>query len=577
MSIIPVTLAATPTFPHPSAGSGGAFTGAPAEPYSVRVVDMDGVVLIDLPLAFPGDITETLNGYDEFDISFPKGSVAAPTYARTDIEVLGRDTGPMEVQILLGTKVIAWGPAISPEGGSSSGTVTLHCAGVDWYFAKRNLDEKPVNLLSNADFEDDFTDWSSQAGVTADIETDRVIDGTKAARLTQAADNGLGLASVPFNYTTGRNAEVLTYVVSFILEEYLGPAAFKLGIILEAGPPGGAVVGGVNTVHAATYNIDETTDRGVEVRTSLSIRIPPNVTWAVKVTLFGPKGSIVWDAGFLQAERAFSTLGITGPDAAVPDVDVSTIVRLIATQALTAGNGKSDLRIGLDLPTVGVRLARLYPHADHIPVDQALAEFVGRDDCFDYGIVYTDTTRTLRIWPIADGPALGAGRGTNRAGDITLGYGSPPAAGLKVVDSFVPNMDGGGTVTQAAALGDGSGGAREERWYSDASQIGGTVLQGVFQAPANGKLNSLLPLARATIAQQNTPPKALEVTIDRAPITVGGDDGVILQDLLELGDIVNVDIVDGYWVFHGGWRIVQRVRHCRARTMTYTLNRVLEP
>jgi len=562
MSATSIRLDATPTIPAPAGGSHGSHTGAPDEPYTVRVVNMAGTPLgSDLELAAPGDITEPLNAPMEFEVHFPKRA-----YSRSDIDILGRSGSPHEVQVLLGEKVLAWGPAITPDGGSDVGDVKLTCAGVDWYFPKRNVDAEPVNLLPNPGFEDDLTGWTTQAGVTATIETDLVLEGTKALRLTSSTDNPLGVISDAFHYTSGRTVEELTFTVSFVLEEFLGPALLEGGIIVEASKPGsgGAVVGGVNAISTALYKIDATTPRGVVIRPTLTIRIPARTTWAISVNLFGVKGSIVWDAGYFVADRSITTDGLDGP---VGFVDVARIVRLLANNTLTNANNKSDLHIALELPGTGVKLSRTYLFSDHTALDQALAEFLDRTDCFDYAIRYTKTTRTLVLYPIASGPGPLAGKGTDRSGTVTLAYGSAPVAG------YAPGIDGGSTVTQAAELGDGSGGSREERWATDATPIGGTVLQEVNQAPPGTPLDSLGPLAAGVVAQQSAPPETIDVTIDREPVIIGGDP-VVLQDLLEVGDIITLAIADGWWTFDGTWRIVQRVRHCLARTMTYTLNKI---
>lgn len=564
--ITTVAVDASATFPAPSIGLEDVPTGAPDEPYVIRVVDMLGNVITNLTLADPGDILETLNAPDQWDITFPKDA-----YTRDDVDILGNASGPHEIQILLGGKVLAWGPALTPDG--TGGPIRLTGAGVDWYFTKRNIDGPPVNLLPNGSFEDDLTGWHYLHGhtdshVDATIITSPIVEGAKAVRITSSDGASpsriLGIQNDAVHFTTGAAARALTLSVSFILEEFDGPAYLKGGIELEGSVPGfgGPIPPGINQKSVALYNIDHTTPRGSVVRASLSIRIPPHTTWAIQAILFGVKGSIVWDAAELYVENVLSTNGITGSDPGLPYADASRIVRVLARETLTDRHLKSHLHIAVNAPDCGKHLVRSYPWADHTALDQALNEFLARDDCFEYGMKYTPTTRTLRLWPIATG-----GRGVDRSADVTLTYGAAPVTG------YVPHVDGASTTTQATILGDTGGATREERWATDTAPLGGTVLQGIENASNSASFNSLAALARAIVAQRATPPRILEITIDRTPVDVAGNP-TILQDLLGLGDHVTVDLVDGWWVFAGVWRIVQRVRHCRARTMTYTLNKV---
>src|SRR5213075_1467171 len=94
----------------------------------------------------------------------------------------------------------------------------------------------------------------------------------------------LGIQSDAITYTTGKNPRILTLSASFILEEFLGPAFLKGGIEVEGSTPGfgGPVPPGINQKSVATYYIDHTTPRNSVVRTSLSIKIPPHVTWRIE-------------------------------------------------------------------------------------------------------------------------------------------------------------------------------------------------------------------------------------------------------------------------------------------------------
>lgn len=568
LSATSTLLVVAPTFPPLAGGLYGA--EVPEDPYIVEVVTKVGVVRVVLDDAFPGDIVETINAMDEFPIVFPRSS-----YTKDDVDVLGNSGGGDEIRVRLGDKVLAWGPAVSsPGGGSGSGDVQLDCRGVDWYFAKRAIDEEPVNLISNGGFESDLTDWRDSGtapggsgtigdNTLATIVTDPVFEGSKAVQLEAVfAPTGLALVSKAQPFTSGPLGNDLALSFSFVLQLFGSAALYNAGVLLLAGPPGpsGAVAGGVNAKRSALYRIDDTTPTGVEVRAGLKVHIPKNRSWVVQVWLFSPNGFIVYDNFFLRPLKQLSTAMISGSPTAV--VDVSRVVQLLADHALTDRHNKSDLHIAVDAPLCGVRDARVYAFDDHTFFDQALGEFLQRDDCFEYRMIYTQTTRTLRLYPIASG-----GMGVDRSADVTLTLGQPPFA------SYSPTIDGGPTVTQSTVLGDGSGLTREEAWATDATEIGGTILQGNTSAVPGSRYDSLPPTARAEIAKLGRPASVLEITITRESVDIGGTP-TILADSLDLGDRVMVDIPDGWHTYTGKWRIVRRTRLTRARKMKYTLNPV---
>lgn len=566
------------SFPQFSFGQFAVALGTPDEAYTIRVTDMLGNVLAELTTddptdraqAFPGDVVDTLNAPQTFDITFPKYA-----FTKADVDLLGNATDEMQVQVLLGDEVIAWGPAIGESGGSGSGSVTLQCAGRDWYFPKRAIDEEPVNMLSFGGFENgDFAGWKTSGSwhgdtigdeSTATIETDNVFQGTYAARVTTLfATTGLALVSNPATFTSGPIGNFLGLTFSACIELFLSIAGFGAAVILIAGPPGsnGAPQGGVNAKESAIWRIDDTTPTNTEIREALQIFIPPNKTWAAQVVFYSPNGVTVVDHFFLAPLKRLTTAFLVGTQAAV---DVSQIARMIFDHTLSDlhHHGKSNLHIGLVTPDCGVKQHRVYEFVDHTPVDQAFGEFLDRDDCFDYQLLLTATTCTLQLYPVTDG-----GLGTDYDTDVVLTYKQAPFA------SYTTNLDGGSAATKIAELGDGSGAVREEGWYTDESQIGGTTLQDTIAAPEGAPFNSLTPLARSAVSLRRKAAEVIEVTITREPGGYVPDDTVILQDLLEVGDRLTLDIADGWHTYDGKWRIVRRARHCRPRTMTYTLNRV---
>lgn len=574
-----------PAFPPFSAGvdvTPGDLTAD--DPYVVRAVGMHGEIIAELasidptdgtPRAWPGDIVETLNAYETFDVSFPKHA-----FTKDQVALLGHAGTAIELQIVQAGKVLAWGPAVGESGGSNPETVTLQCSGPGWYYAKRQIDEEPVNLLSYGGFEHgDFQGWRTSGSWATDnignagailqeIETDNVFQGTYAARLTSVgAPTGLALVSNPVLFTSSAHGNRLALTFTVCLENFIGPALFNAGVVLLAGPPSGSGLGqipagGINTKRAAAYYITDDTPAHVENRVELEIKIPANKTWCVQVLVFAPVGVTVYDHFFLAPHKRLDTADYSGSPSV--GIDVSRVSRMIFEHTLSDihHHGKSDLNIALDTPDTGVRQSRVYEFPDHIPVDQAIQEFLDRDDCFEAAMAYTATTRTYRLFPITAG-----GQGTDRTADVTLSYGAAPFA------SYTTSLDGGSAATKVTALGAGDGVLREEGWATDDTEIGGTTLQATITTPEGTPFNSLEPMARSAVFLRHVAAEVIEVLIVREP---GGhtDPTVILYDLLELGDRLNLDIVDGWHTYDGVWRIVRKARHCGPRTMTLTLNKV---
>lgn len=554
--------------------------GQPDDPYIIRCVNKGGTIIAELAagdpaidVAFPGDIVDTLNGYETFEVRFPKHA-----FTKDDVDILGRPGGPsMEVQVMLGGEVLAWGPAIAQQGASDDETITLQCSGVGWYLSKRQIDEEPVNLLSYGGFENgDFQGWRTTGswagtalgdGVDVEIQTDLVFQGTYALRGTAAfSPTGLGVVSNPVNVTAGPRRLKLGLTFSACVELFLSPALFEGAVLLVAGPPGsnGAPQGGVNAKASDIFRIDESTGTGVEIREELEVTIPAGKTWAVQVVLFFPAGITTYDHFFLAPKKKLDSATISGANAA--GADCSRIVRMIADHTFSDlhHHGKSDLHIALATPDCGVRQSRLYTFEEHIPVDQAIGEFLERDDCFDARFEYTTTTRTLRLYPISAG-----GLGTDYSATVTLRYGDPPVA------HYDTSIDGGAVQNQVTALGDGSGNVREEAWFTDEDRIGGTTLQGTVSAANGARFNSLSPLARSTVLMRGAPAEVLEITITREPGGVAGDPTAIIHDFIGIGDHVTVDIDNGWDQYSGVWRVVRRARRTRSRTMVLTLNKVI--
>jgi hypothetical protein len=132
-----------------------------------------------------------------------------------------------------------------------------------------------------------------------------------------------------------------------------------------------------------------------------------------------------------------------------------------------------------------------------------------------------------------------------------------------LLSRFAVSRDGSGTVTRETVTGDGSGVARAEGEYADASQIGGTILQEVRQAPPETQINSLLPIATEQVNKRGTPPLLLE--LDVLP-------SANLIHTLKVGDWITAVVNDGYIQVSGKHRIVKIRLNCRNNVLTVFVN-----
>lgn len=518
---------------------------APGEtgPLLVRVVDIHGVPhtasgLIGgaLPLAKVQSITRNHNAPDEAVISFPKYA-----YTRDDVHVFADDSGSgdlHEIQVIRNGKVRFWGPAISDDAhsGPDGGEVTLQCRGVDWYLSRRFLDAQRTNLLTNPSFETgDETGWTFEGSVDHEVTTDDAIRGTHSLRLASITPDGDIFATQSFTVTGTGVGTLITVSAYFKMESNGGHALGRRGLYVEGLESG--VVKDFNF-----YAIDEGTFEkyGSEwVRAKTTLEVPPNKTWVLRVRPYSAPGSMLWDDLQAVAMQSVSTAGLTG--SIFTPVDVSRIFRMVHIFVQDPSVGKSDLAIGMVTPTVGVKQVKHIQWASHVPWTEQMAEWLDRDDCFDYSIRKTATTRSM----VLHVPT----RGVDRTGTVTLAYKANVA-------SYSFAEDGGGTITDDTVLADdtGDGPDREEGHYAAATEIGGLVLQNVEQAPQNTEVNSLDPLARDKVTHANRPAEVWTLTIVN-------NDGTDYVELLDIGDKVTFSVPDG-WVQGGGQgKIVKLVEY----------------
>jgi hypothetical protein len=480
-----------------------------------------------------------LNEPDQAEFSFPRNA-----YTYSQIPVLGTASGVREVQFYRDDDLLFWGPVISADTNAADGQVSCSAAGVDWYLNRRAIDGARDNALTNPQFESGLTGWTAVGSFVATTSTTTKVLGSTSLKL-QNSDGG----EDSYLYQTavadaGGVGDLYTLSGWYFVES---------GV---TGENDGAL--GSRGIYMAAYDealalqdydyipIDLASPRNVWTRGELTLRVPANRTWLLNVRLYAPKGVVYYDALQLVRMESVSTASLT--DSTTAEVDITRIVRMLVSHAQSSDVGKSDVNIGYSGSTTGQTSTKHYQYADHVQFDQALAEFIERDDVGDYSIAYTPTTRSLTLHTPR--------KGTDRSGSVTLTYGSNISA-YRIV------RDGAGTITRATVLGDGDGPDREEGEYADASDVGGLILQDVRSAPSKTNINALLPIARDVVAKNGTVPTIVECDILPS---------ANLIHTLKTGDIVAVVISDGWVSINGDYRIVQWSLDCQTSVLTVTLN-----
>lgn len=516
----------------------------------IDVVDVNGSVITTLANAVCQTITRTKNAPDEAVIIFPKYA-----YTRDDVHIFADDSGAgdlHEIRVMRDSSVRFWGPAISADLTSHEGMVTLHCRGVDWYLWRRYINGQRTNALANPSFETgDESAWSPVGAVTHSVINTDSVRGTYSLRLVSSTTHGDIFETQTVTVTGTGVGAFMTISGYFKLEGSIASHALdRRGLYVEA-----TVSGVVQTNNFAP--IDEATPTGVWTRIKTSIQVPPLTTWDLNIRLYAPDGSILWDDLQVVAMQSVSTAGLTGNT--YTPVDIADIVQLVLSFVQDPTFGHSDVNIGFDYTPVGISQVKHIQWASEIKWSDQMAEWFNRGDCFDYSIVYTETTRTLTLHV----PQQGVDRRSG-GGAVTLTF---PSAN---VASYTLNEDGSGTITDDTEMDQdtGDGPDREEGHYADPSQIGGLTLQAVNAVPSGETISSLDPLAQEQVNKARRP--ALLYTFK-----VTDQDGTEYDELLGLGDLVNFGVIDGWSSGSGYGAIGQTVEYPPNRVVDVTLAKAI--
>lgn len=480
--------------------------------FVIKLVRMTGGVIATLSSAQVENIEWTLNTPDSATFYYAKNSIG-PDIA----EVLGNEDGVVEVQIYHDGDLMFWGPIIQDDAAGSKGEIRCTAAGVDWYLLRRFIDGPITSYLQNGDFETgDLTNWSESTGVSTSIETDKKITGTYSVRLS-GSDNESHIHQF---FVNRANPVGLALVVSgwFYIEGFGsdGPAVDGRGLYIGATHPGEDLIDN-------WFVIEEATTRGKWQKATTQISIPPNQSWSCEVRCYTSAGGNVW----WDDVKAVPYYSLSTPAPLGSEHDIAKVMSLIVGFLQRTDFDKSTLRLGTRCENTGITLAKSYQFVDHVQFDQAISEYIDRDDGIDYSVDLTPTTRVFHSY---------AGkRGTDRSGSITLKYTAGDHSQTNCAD-YRRTRSGGGTITSQTVIGDDNGPDREQGQATDASAIGGLILQDVHQASQGAEIGALEPIAAERLERYRHIPKIIEM--DVLPSTN-------LAHTLKVGDVVHVLIDDG--------------------------------
>lgn len=513
--------------------------------WQVVVVDLFGVAYGDLENAVVTSMTWNIVTPDEATVDVPidASGLALLNY-----------TTQREVQIYRNGNLLIWGKVTGRRADSASRVMTLTVKDPRWYFTRRYVG-KPNrdNRLINGGFEAGTAPWVA-VGTTFTAATDIVLVGTKAAKLVTATagDNYIHQRRVATSGSIGLNLFLTAW---FYLESFVNPAQSNAGIVMQR-------EGATGSFARQVARIDEKSPIGSWTRLSVLVRMPPNVTEVIDSRLYGPEGTIRWDAATVVAEQS---LGFP------PNTDQATLMTTVIQYAQGKGiygiysAEKSDLNVLPDFAVTGVQRERNYQLADHQPIfngsgSGVLDEFLRADDGLDWGMVYTPTSKILRgYYPT---------RGTDRT-DITFTFRRFPdtpeldsswgIVGWSYADSIERTAD------QVCELGGwgGTGGdqfaTREEGGFDDPSPLGGLTLELVEPAPQGSPIGTLDHIAQARGAQLENPISTPQLTIAEPRDPTTGEVTYPLIGVLMPGDTIPVDLVDGEVTMQDNWRLAQVV------------------
>lgn len=480
------------------------------EPYRVIVCDNQGTRYAELENAVLGNATWILNDVGVFDFTLPT----------LDAKTVHCIPTQREVQLWRGLTLLWWGVILKARGDDKS--VNFQCVSLEWYFTRRVVGTVPrPNMLTNGGFELGEANWNFTNAVSHVTDIATTISGHKSLKLVQGVTGADKFVRQLVTYTnpviSGR-PQTLTIVGWAYISAMSGSAKGGRGLFIQA----------TNTANSkrlapAGVGLTASVPKGRWLRLETSINIPNDgVAYSIDTRLYSPNGTIYWDEITLTVSEHLGYY----------NVDQNSIITGLITHAQDATKGKSDLKIGTNIPTTGIKRTREYFTQDRLQISEALKEFPTLFDGMDLAMTYTPTTRTMRgYYP-------------------RKGVDSPQALVLgQNILSFGLDIDGDQTSTQVIVQADGEGSDREEGIATDSTLLNGLVLEKVYNATPGSAISSLQQQASRGLARYRKPVNIPSITTYQA----SGD----LLTKVFTGDRVPVRIDYGWVQANSQYRITQ--------------------
>lgn len=425
-----------------------------------------------------------------------------------------------EIQIREGPKCRWWGVPVRAWAEGSQ--LKIQCMGLLWYFLRRYYGPIQQELLLNRNFADaTLSPWVA-VNATASQDTAYPVMPPKSAKLvgTDAAD---GYLYQRVTVTTSADQPRFHAVKAWYRVDsagYVGHGFEERGLTVVRRATDLTIL---ETSEPQAITNGSPKDKWERLESGMSV--PAGVTQVVETRLQKVHGTLRWGATSMRTEES------VGADA--DGDDATTVTQRVVAYAQDAAQGKSDLNIGFAGALSGKSLERHFQFMDDGNIGESFSEFP-ESETFDFDIVWDSggTAKTFTVYPPR--------RGTRKA-DLSLVMGPEvQVAGYEV--------DGQQTATATRILGRGEGADREVGKASDASLLGGLILEAVETAPQEATIDTLDSLA----VQRLSKTKRLTVMPN---FVVRAKGARVLLDAVELGDTLPGYVRDGWIRESGDFRV----------------------
>lgn len=356
---------------------------------------------------------------------------------------------------------------------------------------------------------------------------------TAAASSAQYAKGSLtsGTITVP---TATKRAVPVTFKGWANLTSYLAASQHGYGVYLQIVKQSAPSV----VVDSAYSQLDETTPVGVWERHEATVTVPADgQTYLFDVRFYAPGGVVQWTQGGVYPEEALH----------FPDDDQALIAKGIIEHVQDPAMGKlgdTPILIGTRTPLTGTKRTKTYSYHERRTASDALGELGSMHGGMDMRVGFDETTR----WVETHYPRLG------NTVPVTIALGSNVIAYDAPTDATAA-----GTRWIAQAL-ESSGADREEGMAEDLSGLGGMLVERLAYSEPGTAVTELTQTAVASLKRNGHPIAALEVTIGLVTGSIAAQVELTnyMLDRVKVGDVVDVEIIDGPIVILGPHRVIRR-------------------